>query len=68
MIQDKITVRMTVWRDQAWAVAGPKPMPEPDKGVPDPMTDFIGNGRWDVSDPLTPVVEGLEIEYPPAFK
>lgn len=43
-------------------------MPEPDKGLPDPMTDSIGNGSWDVSDALTWVVEGLEIEYPPAFK
>ncbi len=68
MTQDKITVRMTVSPDQAWAVAGPKPMPEPDKGVPDPMTDSIGNGRRDVSDALTPVVEGLETEHPPAFK
>lgn len=59
---------MTVSPDQAWAVAGPNPMPEPIKGVPDSLTDFIKAGRWDgVNEALAPVVEGFKKEHPEAF-
>ncbi|MEE8305038.1 MAG: hypothetical protein V3S24_21675, partial [Candidatus Tectomicrobia bacterium] len=44
--KDKINVRMTVSPDQAWAVPGPKPMPEPIGGVPDPLSDAMKAGRW----------------------
>ncbi len=48
--KDRIVQRMTVSPDQAWAVAGPKTPPSPVKGVPDPESDFIKAGKWDVSD------------------
>jgi ribonuclease Z len=46
--KDKIVERMTVSPDDAWAVAGSKPPPQPPAAgtVPDPMTDFIKAGRW----------------------
>jgi ribonuclease Z len=46
--KDKITERMIVSPDQAWAVNGPnKPPKPPAKGtVPDPISDFIKAGRW----------------------
>ena len=46
--KEKIVERMVVSPDQAWAVAGPnKPPSPPAKGtVPDPLTDFIKEGRW----------------------
>ena len=48
--KDKIVERMTVSPDQAWAVPGPNRPPKPEKGVPDPVSDFIKAGKWDVSD------------------
>jgi ribonuclease Z len=46
--KDKITERMIVSPDQAWAVAGPNRPPKPPaRGtVPDPISDFIKAGRW----------------------
>ena len=67
--KDKIVERMAVSTDQAWAVSGPTPAPAPLKsGVPDPMTDFIKQGRWEgVKEALTPVVEDFKKEHPDAF-
>jgi len=31
-------------------VPGPNRPPKPEKGVPDPVSDFIKAGKWDVSD------------------
>ena len=46
--KDDIIVRNIVSPDQAWAVNGPNRPPKPPaRGtVPDPMTDFIKQGRW----------------------
>jgi ribonuclease Z len=46
--KEKITERMIVSPDQAWAVNGPNRPPKPPaKGsVPDPISDFIKAGRW----------------------
>ena len=45
--KDKITKRMVVSPDQAWAVAGPtKPPAPPTSGVADPLTDKMKAGRW----------------------
>ena len=46
--KDKITERMAVSPDQAWAVNGPTAPPKPPaRGtVPDPLTDFIKAGKW----------------------
>jgi ribonuclease Z len=46
--KDDILVRNIVSPDQAWAVNGPNRPPKPPaRGtVPDPMTDFIKQGRW----------------------
>ncbi len=55
--KDKITERMALSPDQAWAVPGPKRPPSPLKGTPDPMTDWVKAGAWDVKD-----AEGKMIE------
>jgi ribonuclease Z len=60
--KDKITERMTVSPDQAWGVAGPKQMPEPVKGVPDPLSEYIKAGKWDVSDVLAPMIDKFKKE------
>ena len=47
--KEEIVERMVVSPDQAWSVAGPnKPPKPPAKGtVPDPITDWIKEGRWE---------------------
>jgi len=47
--KEKIVERTVVSPDQAWSVAGPnKPPSPPAKGsVPDPITEFIKEGRWE---------------------
>ncbi len=37
-------------------------MPEPVAGVPDPLSDFIKEGAWDVSDVLAPMVDEFKEE------
>ena len=44
--KDKITERMAVSTDEAWSVPGTAQQPPPEKGRPNPMSDFINNGRW----------------------
>jgi ribonuclease Z len=44
--KDKITERMAVSPDRASGVPGPTRQPPPEKGRPDPMTDFIKDGEW----------------------
>ncbi len=58
--KDNINVRMTVSPDQAWSVPGPKRPPLPGKGVPDPMTDLIKAGRWNVQDAQGPMIDAFK--------
>jgi ribonuclease Z len=44
--KDKITERMAVVTQNAWAVEGTAKQPPPQPGVPDPMSDFIKSGEW----------------------
>jgi ribonuclease Z len=44
--KDKITERMAVSPDRAWAVAGTTRQPPPERGRPDVMSDFIKQGEW----------------------
>jgi len=44
--KDKIVERMAVSPDRASGVPGPTRQPPPEKGVPDPMSDFIKSGEW----------------------
>ena len=61
--KEKIVERMVVSPDQAWSVAGPnKPPSPPAKGtVPNPITDFIKEGRWEPA-------EAAQAEMIKAFK
>ncbi len=45
--KDKITERMAVATDEAWAVPGEGMQPPPEKGRPSEYTPFILEGRWD---------------------
>jgi len=44
--KDKVVERMAVSPDRAWAVPGPSRQPPPEKGRPNPMSDFINDGEW----------------------
>jgi ribonuclease Z len=64
--KEKIVQRDIVSADQAWAVNGPnKPPKPPARGtLPDPMTDFIKQGRWqDAVKAQTPMVDKFKKEH-----
>ena len=44
--KEGITERMAVSTDEAWSVPGTAKQPPPEKGQPNPMSDFIEQGRW----------------------
>lgn len=44
--KDQITERMAVASPNAWAVPGTSRQPPPQRGTPDPMSDFIKSGEW----------------------
>jgi ribonuclease Z len=44
--KDKVIERMAVSPDRAWPVSGPTVQPPPEKGRPNPMSDFIKEGEW----------------------
>ena len=44
--KDSITERMAVSTDEAWSVPGTARQPPPERGRPNPMSDFIDNGRF----------------------
>ncbi len=45
--KDKVTERMAVSPDEAWAVTGTARQPRPEKGQPPVYSKFILDGRWD---------------------
>lgn len=63
--KDKLTVRDIVSPDQAWSVAGPNKPPKPPKkgSIPDPLSDYMKAGRWNVDDALGPMVKEFKKEY-----
>ncbi|MCZ6717805.1 MAG: hypothetical protein O6944_01400 [Gammaproteobacteria bacterium] len=46
--KDKIVERMAVSPDQAWSVPGLNKPPAPIKGVPDPLSDAMKAGKWNL--------------------
>jgi ribonuclease Z len=44
--RDKITERMAESTDSAWSVPGTARQPPPQKGQPNPSTEYIEKGRW----------------------
>ena len=54
--KDDVKERMAVATEDAWGVEGTAVQPPPEKGMPNPMSDFIRNGKWregyEASDPM----------------
>jgi len=44
--KDNITERMAVSSDRPWSVRGPTRQAPPERGKPNPMSDFIKKGEW----------------------
>ena len=44
--KDQIIERMAEATDQAWSVPGTARQPPTERGLPDPMSDFIKSGKW----------------------
>ena len=44
--KDGISERMAVATKNAWPVEGTMRQPPPERGLPDPMSDFIKSGEW----------------------
>ena len=44
--KDKVTERMAAATDEAWGVPGTARQAPPQRGLPDPMSDFIKGGKW----------------------
>jgi len=63
MTKDGVRERMAVSPDNAWDVAGPTPPPLPDNKFPKQETQFILDGRWDVSDIEDKAFEGFRKEH-----
>ncbi len=63
--KDGVKERMAIIVDAAWAVSGPNRPPRPPaRGtVPDPMSDKIKAGRWDVSDAQGPMIKEFKKEH-----
>ena len=63
--KDGIKERMAVITEEAWAVPGPNRPPNPPAPgtVPDPMSDKIKAGRWDVSDAQGPMIKEFKKEH-----
>ncbi len=61
--KDNILQRMTVSPDQAWAVPGPKRPPSPETGIPDPMSDAIKAGAWDVKDAQGAMIKAFKKKH-----
>jgi hypothetical protein len=61
--KQEITERMTVSPDQAWAVPGPKRPPSPVRGIPDPLSDAMKAGKWDVEDAQGEMIREFKQEH-----
>jgi ribonuclease Z len=44
--KDEVIERMAAYTDEAWAVPGTALQAPPEKGRPNPMSDFIKSGKW----------------------
>jgi ribonuclease Z len=64
--KDKITERMAVMTDDAWAVPGGKRQPRPEKGKPSTFSAYILQGRWDKG--VQPVQKKMLDEFMEKYK
>ena len=60
---DGVRVRKTVSPEEAWSVIGPTPPPPPDRTVPDQLSEWSLEHRWDVSDVMQDMIKEFKEKY-----
>ncbi len=61
--KEKVTERMAVVTEVAWAVRGIKPPPKREKPPTSEITSAILEGMWDMSDAQGKLIKGYADEY-----
>ncbi len=61
--KDSITEREVVSPDLAWSVPGPNRPPSPEKGIPDPLSDSMKAGEWDVDDAQREMLDAFRKKF-----
>jgi len=61
--KDDIEVRSIVSPDDAWSVIGPNTPQKPDKTVPDQLSKWSLEHRWDISDVSAEMVKEFNKKY-----
>ena len=61
--KEDIKVRKAVSDDEAWSVVGPIAPPPPDRTVPDQLSKWSLEHRWDVSDVMREMIEEFKKKY-----
>jgi ribonuclease Z len=61
--KDNITVRKAVSDDEAWSVVGPNPPQPPDRTVPDQLSKWSLDHRWDVSEVMEKMIKEFKAKY-----
>jgi ribonuclease Z len=60
---DDVKVRSIVSPDDAWSVLGPNMPPPPDRTVPDQLSKWSLEHRWDISDVSAEMVKEFKEKY-----
>jgi ribonuclease Z len=61
--KDKITERMATSTDEAWGVPGSKAPPPPDRTVPDQLSKWSLDHRWNVDDVQQDMIKAFKAKY-----
>jgi hypothetical protein len=61
--KDDIRVRNIVSPDDAWSVIGPTTPPPPDRTVPDQLSKWSLDQRWDISDVSADMVKEFKQKH-----
>ena len=61
--KDKITERMATSTDEAWGVPGPTAPPPPDRTVPDQLSKWSLDHRWNVDDVQQDMIKAFKKKY-----
>jgi ribonuclease Z len=61
--KDDVTVRSIVSPEDAWSVIGPNTPPKPDRTVPDQLSKWSLEHRWDISDVSADMVKEFNEKY-----
>jgi ribonuclease Z len=61
--KDNIKVRKAVSDDEAWSVVGPNPPQPPDRTVPNQLSKWSLDHRWDVSEVMGKMIKEFKEKY-----